>query len=125
MQTEHLISHLKAFKCHFLGVFPSEHVSWLLATMVTTFPHLQKIYTKSRCNAKHTLEVITFSVHKNVVDQNDTEDAGPEMDVTEHQHKAHVLGGGGETRSRGQRTKGTNNGAEVAAGRGEDLRRRS
>ena len=103
---------------------PSEHVSWLLATMVTTFPHLQKIYTKSRCNAKHTLEVITFSVHKNVVDQNDTEDAGPEMDVTEHQHKAHVLGGG-ETRSRGQRTKGTNNGAEVAAGRGEDLRRRS
>ena len=38
-----------------------------------------------------TLEVVTFSIHENVVDQDDTEDAGPQMNVTEHQHESNVL----------------------------------
>lgn len=38
-----------------------------------------------------TLKVVTFSIHEDVVDQNDTEDAGPEMNVTEHKHKPNIL----------------------------------
>lgn len=38
-----------------------------------------------------TLKVVTFSIHEDVVDQNDTEDAGPEMNVTEHKHESNIL----------------------------------
>lgn len=45
-----------------------------------------------------TLKVVAFSIHENVVDQNDTEDAGPQMNVTEHKHKSNILRGeGGDT----------------------------
>lgn len=40
-----------------------------------------------------TLKVVTFSIHENVVDQNDTEDASPQMNVAEHKHKSNILGG--------------------------------
>lgn len=40
-----------------------------------------------------TLKVITFSIHEDVVDQNDAEDTGPEMNITEHKHKANILWG--------------------------------
>lgn len=39
-----------------------------------------------------TLKVVTFSIHEDVVDQNDTKDAGPEMNVTEHKHESNILG---------------------------------
>ena len=45
-----------------------------------------------------TLKVVTFSIHEDVVDHDDTEDAGPEMNVTEHEHKSDILG----RRCRGQ-----------------------
>ena len=41
-----------------------------------------------------TLKVVTLSVHEDVVDQNDTEDARPEMNVTEHEHEPNILEGG-------------------------------
>lgn len=38
-----------------------------------------------------TLKVITFPIHEDVVDKDDAEDAGPKMNITEHQHKANIL----------------------------------
>lgn len=38
-----------------------------------------------------TLKVVTLPIHEDVVDQDDAEDAGPKMNVTEHKHKSHIL----------------------------------
>ncbi len=38
-----------------------------------------------------TLKIIRLSVHEDVVDKNHTEDTGPEVQVTEQQHKSHIL----------------------------------
>lgn len=38
-----------------------------------------------------TLEIVTFSIHEDVVHQNDTEDARPEVNVTEHKHEPDIL----------------------------------
>lgn len=42
---------------------------------------------------KPTLKIVTFSIHEDIIDQNNTEDAGPKMNITEHQHKANILEG--------------------------------
>lgn len=39
-----------------------------------------------------TLKVVALSVHEDVVDQDDAEDAGPEVNVAEDEHKSHILG---------------------------------
>lgn len=41
--------------------------------------------------AQLTLEIVTFTVHEDVVDQDDAEDARPEMDVAEHQYESDIL----------------------------------
>lgn len=38
-----------------------------------------------------TLKVIRLSIHKDIVDEDDAEDAGPKMQVTEDEHKANIL----------------------------------
>lgn len=38
-----------------------------------------------------TLKVIRLSIHEDVVDEDDTEDAGPQMQVTENEHKSNIL----------------------------------
>lgn len=38
-----------------------------------------------------TLKVIRLSVHEDVVDEDDAEDAGPQMQVTEDEHEANIL----------------------------------
>lgn len=43
--------------------------------------------------AQLTLKVVAFSIHENIVDQNDAEDAGPEMNVTEDKHESNILEG--------------------------------
>ena len=40
---------------------------------------------------KRTLKVVTLSIHEDVVDQNDTKDAGPEMNITEHKYETNIL----------------------------------
>lgn len=51
---------------------------------------LQKKDLKKKC-LKLTLKIIRLAVHEDVVDYNHTEDAGPQMQVTEQQHKSHIL----------------------------------
>lgn len=38
-----------------------------------------------------TLKVVRLAIHENVVDHNHTKDAGPKMQVTEQEHKSHIL----------------------------------
>jgi len=38
-----------------------------------------------------TLKVIRLSVHKTIIHNNDTKDAGPQMQVAEDEYKANVL----------------------------------
>lgn len=38
-----------------------------------------------------TLKVIRLSVHEDVVDEDDAEDAGPQMQVTEQEHETNIL----------------------------------
>ena len=47
------------------------------------------VYTSK--HSKLTLKIIRLSVHEDVVDHDHTEHAGPQVQVTEQQHKAHVL----------------------------------
>lgn len=37
------------------------------------------------------MKVITLSIHKNVIDKDDTEDAGPEVQVAEDEYKSNIL----------------------------------
>lgn len=38
-----------------------------------------------------TLKVVTFSIHEDVVDQNDTENACPKMNITKQKYKPYIL----------------------------------
>lgn len=52
---------------------------------------LSKPFYLGSSAAQLTLKIVTFPIHENVVDQNDAEDAGPEMDVTEHKYESNIL----------------------------------
>lgn len=43
------------------------------------------------CLLTLTLKVIRLSIHEDVVNKDDAEDAGPHMKVTEDEHKADIL----------------------------------
>lgn len=38
-----------------------------------------------------TLEIVAFTIHEDIVDQDDAENTCPEMDVAEHQHESNIL----------------------------------
>lgn len=38
-----------------------------------------------------TLKVVTFPIHEDVVHQDDTKDAGPQMNITEHKNESNIL----------------------------------
>lgn len=38
-----------------------------------------------------TLKVVTFPIHEDVVDQNDTKDTRPEVNIAEYEHKSNIL----------------------------------
>lgn len=50
-----------------------------------------KIIPHDQCLLSLTLKVIRLSIHEDVVDKDDAEDAGPQMQVTEDEQKANIL----------------------------------
>lgn len=68
----------------FLVMFGQRFSCILVGFRVKIIPHDQ-------CLLSLTLKVIRLSIHEDVVDKDDAEDAGPQMQVTEDEQKANIL----------------------------------